>query len=108
MGLTEMRTMWVPFSLICLLAGCVSSVTPHENFVAHGNHNIGSTIDRPRDVGSTNPDYLLTSRTLPNGNVENTYRGRGTCRSFYEFDPRTRIILGFRWEGTEQDCEISP
>jgi hypothetical protein len=90
------------------LASCLSSVTPHQNFIDHGNHNIGSSIDDPRVVGSTNQKNLLGSRTLPNGNVEHSYKWRGSCRKFFEYDPKTRIIVAFRWEGSEQDCEVVP
>jgi hypothetical protein len=43
-----------------------------------------------------------------NGNIENEYRFRGTCRYFYEIEPKTGRIVGWRFEGSERDCEIIP
>ena len=103
-GLTALTTA----CLAALFSGCMSSLTPHENFISLMNHNVGDSIDDPRVVGSAEPKYLLESKSLPNGNIENTYQGRGSCRIFFEYNPQTRIIVAFRFEGTEQDCEIVP
>jgi len=70
--------------------------------------NVGSSIDKPREPGVALPKYLLGSRTLQNGNIENEYQDRGTCRYFFEFNPETRIIVGWRYEGSEKDCAIVP
>lgn len=94
-------------TLISLLS-CISSVTPHENFKSLMAHNVSSSIDSPNVVGSTLSKYLMESKSLPNGNIENKYSGRGTCRTFFEFNPETRIIVGWHYEGTEQDCIIVP
>lgn len=93
--------------MLLSLPSC-SSVTPHENFRAHMNSNVGSSIDKPREPGVALARYLLGSRDLPNGNIENEYLDRGSCRYFFEFDPKTRIIIGWRFEGSERDCEIVP
>lgn len=98
-----------------ILAGCLllpslascSSVTPHENFRGHMSHNVGKSIDDP-NTNWVIPKYLIDSKTLPNGNIENGYRFRGTCRYFFEFDPNTRRIVGWRFEGSEGDCIINP
>lgn len=79
--------------MLLSLPSC-SSVTPHENFKAHMDSNVGSSIDKPRESGVALAKYLLGSRILSNGNMENEYQDRGTCRYFFEFNPRTRIIVG--------------
>lgn len=94
----------VPASVVA----CISTVTPHDNFVSLMNHNFGSSLDAPRVSGSTHPKYLITTRSLPDGQAENEYRGRGTCKKFFQFDPKTRIITGFRFEGSDSDCAIVP
>jgi hypothetical protein len=96
------------FLMLPSLLSCVASVTPHENFKSLMSHNVGSALDNPNVVGSTNPAYLMESKLLPNGNIENKYRGRDTCRIFFEFNPKTRIIVGWRYEGSDRDCVISP
>jgi hypothetical protein len=70
------------------------------------NHNVGSTIDSPRVGGSTSPRHLSDTKQLPNGNSENKYEYRGTCFTYFEFNPETKIIVGWHSEGTDQDCEI--
>jgi hypothetical protein len=70
--------------------------------------SVGKSITAPPRVIKAYPDDLLVSRKLSNGNIENEYRYRGTCRYFYEFDPSTKIILRWRFEGSESDCEIVP
>lgn len=93
--------------LILILSSC-STLTPHENFKAQREFNIGSSIDKPRVAGVALAKYLVQSKSLPNGNIENEYLGRGSCRYFFEFDPGTRIIVDWRFEGTEEDCVVVP
>ena len=93
--------------LLPSLASC-SSVTPHENFMAHMSSKIGMSIDSPPKVTGINPERLISSSILRNGNFENGYRYRGTCQYFFEIDQQTRKIVGWRFEGSERDCEIAP
>lgn len=50
----------------------------------------------------------MGSRELPNGNVETNFSWRKHCPVFFEINPATRIIVGWRFEGNERDCEIVP
>lgn len=70
--------------------------------------NVGSSIDNPLEPGVALPKYLLSSKTLSNENIENEYRHVGSCRYFFEFSPETRMIVRWRFEGSEQDCVIYP
>lgn len=106
----SMKSICVLLSAICLLLPSLSScssVTPHENFKAHMSDNIGRDIDSP-NTDWVRPDRYVGNKVLPNGNTENEYKFRGTCRYFFEIDPKTRIIVGWRFEGNERDCEIVP
>jgi len=85
-----------------------SSITPHDNFKSLMGHNVGSRIDNPNVIGSTNPKYLIESKKKPNGNMENKYRGKGTCRIYFEYNPETLIITGWLYEGSKKDCSIVP
>ena len=98
----------LPVWTLLLILPARSTITPHENFKEHMESNIGSSIDKPQEPGVAIPKYLLNSTALPNGNIENGYQYRGTCRYFFEFDPNTRIILGWRFEGSKTDCAIVP
>ena len=95
-------------SLLCLcsLSSC-KSISPHENFKAHMTNNIGRSMDDARTQW-VSPDALVDTKKLANGNLENQYRWQGTCRYFFEFDPKTRFIVNWRFEGTQQGCGIVP
>jgi len=96
-----------PVLLLMLLSSC-SSVTPHENFKAHMSHNVGMRIDNSLGGNWAIPKYLVNTIHLPNGNIENEYEFHGNCRYFFEIDANTQIIVGWRFEGSEQDCGIVP
>lgn len=95
--------------------GCaVWTVSPHENFKAalYGRSpwspRIGQNIDRtPRGIFPVSED-LMEIHQLPNGNVEMKYRWWRSCRYFYEVEPKTRKIVGARFEGSEDDCRLIP
>lgn len=80
--------------------------SPHENFVAILKDNVGKKINGPGTGART--DRYLSSRVLLNGNVENEYLLSGTCRYFLIYDPRTDIIVGWRFVGSDEDCAINP
>lgn len=95
-------------ALMLLSLPSCSSVTPHENFKEFLKANVGKSVDDPSSDVSRYPQLLIGRRVLQDGNIENGYRWRGVCRYFLEYDPKTRIIVGWRFEGNEQDCEIVP
>jgi hypothetical protein len=92
----------------CLIAVSCSSVSPHENFKQIIGSKIGMNIDSPPEVTGINPNNLISSTVLQNGNLEKGYLYRETCKYFFEVDQRTHNIVGWRFEGNEHDCEISP
>jgi len=104
--------------LFPLLVGCYTSpghdIRSHKNFQNLNRRNIGRKVDDPSlvSLGWTGPKHLIEVVRLPNGHDEyhyrNYYRGHSTCRQIYEVDPKTLIIVGFRWEGTEGECGIQP
>lgn len=93
--------------LLPTLASC-SSVTPHENFKNFLRSNLGKSIDDPSSDVARYPQLLVDSKLLPNGDIENQYRWRGSCRYYFEIDQQTHKIVGWRFEGSERDCEIVP
>jgi len=88
-------------------AGCMSSTSPHENFLRALHMAVG------RDI-RTHPRFSAFQRTdLPNGNSE--YRlsrrilaGTQPCTDIYEVDPKTYQVLRADFEGSPQDCVIPP
>lgn len=99
-------SMMVAVILMFLSLPSCSSVTPHENFKDHMSHTVGKRINDPRTWAR--PDRYIGSKVLQNGNTENEYQFHGSCHYFFEYDPETRIIVGWRFEGSERDCEIMP
>lgn len=97
-----------------LLSGCplVDTVygphrTPHEEFIALYEYFVGKTIQLFRSGGWG--QYLIQTIVLPNGNLEDKYDGRfwknsGSCWVYYEYDPKTKIITSWRYEGSDADC----
>ncbi len=106
-GIKTCLSCWVVALMWMPLAGC-SLVTPHENFRLIHDHVVGKSIDLPPRAIKAYPEDLISTTVLPSGNIENQYQFRGTCRYFYEVNPKTRIIMGWRFEGSERDCEIVP
>jgi hypothetical protein len=66
-------------------------------------------MDDPTSDLSHYPEWIAGRRVLPSGNIEIEFLGRGkACPVFFEIDAKTRIIVGWRFEGSERDCEIVP
>lgn len=91
--------------MLFLTTSC-TTLTPHENFKGHMTHAVGQRIG----VALWSKAYYkpITTKRLQDGNMENEYEFRGTCRYFFEFDPKTQIIVGWRFTGSEEDCVIGP
>jgi hypothetical protein len=87
------------------IASCVTSVTPHDNFKNSLPLTVGTSIDLPRT--NINPELLLSTRFLPNGNIEYRYRYLGDCVQKFEVNPKNKIIVRADFEGSETSC-ISP
>jgi len=43
---------------------------------------------------------------MTNGNIEYEYSMHKGCHYFFEVDPRTELITKWRFEGSENDCQI--
>lgn len=91
--------------LVVLFSGCLS---PHENFKLCMGANVGRKINGSDRSHWAIPEYFVGSKSLPNGNIENEYKYIRTCRYFFEYDPETRIIVNWRFEGKESDCVVNP
>lgn len=97
-------------SRFLLLAAILASFScgnrsPHDNFISHMQHNINKNIDG-ESTNWVKSKYLIRTRTLSNGNKENQYQWRGSCIYFFEFNPDTRVIINWRFEGSKKDCQI--
>lgn len=93
--------------LISVLASCAcGSLSPHENFKAHMSRAVGKIIS---DSGTwAREDRLVSVQTLENGNEQYEYMFRRSCFYFFEVKKSTQMIVGWRFEGSEEDCQIFP
>jgi hypothetical protein len=90
-----------------LILGCMSSTSPHENFLRNLYMSVGTDIRSH----SKFPAYQRTD--LPNGNSEYRFSrrilsGRQPCTNIYEVDPKTYQVLKADFAGSPQDCAIQP
>ena len=103
-----MRSSSIAILLFLSSTGCISSRTPHENFIDGAmNGMIG------RDIRN-NLDYEKFARhQLPNGSIEFRIskimvRGGDPCTLIYEVDPRSYLVLHSSYVGSDKDCVIPP
>jgi hypothetical protein len=91
-----------------LLSGCGYTVASrHENFIDLLNSNIGKNINEIPSVHFPQGKNMIDSKVLPNGNIENKYNYKGTCRYYYVIDPKTHKIISARFEGKDEDCSAN-
>ena len=106
--------MRAPLVLIVLLSaivlGCACGPS-HSAFLAQANTMIGKPIPLSWKHNNSDSPYFRGDKLLSNGNREIGwlytwgYRYRkGECRRYYEYDPKTDIIVRWRFEGAESDC----
>jgi len=83
---------------------------PHENFKNIMQVQVGRGIEDPNNTRNRYPHRFIASNVLRNGNVEEEFQaGRGLrCRVFFEIDNKAQEIVGWRYEGNEDDCAIVP
>src|SRR5688500_15251405 len=94
--------------LAILVTACASpSARAHQNFKNIMQGDVGQRLDDPYVYRNRSKSLYVTSRPLPNGNVEEEFRGgRTPCKVFFEIDNKARQIVGWRYEGTEQQCIV--
>ena len=94
--------------VILFLTSCGSPTDPHENFKTIHDWYIDRGMSIDNEWVTSTYGGLVESRRLPNGNIENKYKKWRTCHKFYEFNPDTRMIVRWRFEGKTEDCTIRP
>ncbi len=101
-----------------LLSGCflMTSATPHQAFVGSYGWFVGKHIgwinhEFPPQSKSDKYGFTISSRRTANGNIEievhNPLDNR-QCKIFYTYNPQTKIVVSWRYEGTNDQCAINP
>jgi hypothetical protein len=97
--------------IVCVLslsvAACASG-RGHRNYKNVMQSELGKSAIDPYAYRNHYRERRLSSRKLANGNLEEEFwDGRGgRCRTFFEIDSITQKIVGWRYEGTEEECWI--
>ncbi|MEE9494856.1 MAG: hypothetical protein V3W04_15990 [Gammaproteobacteria bacterium] len=104
----KVRDLLLGWMFMSMLSSCSALPTPHENFKNIMQSNIGKRESDPSSYLSRYPQRVFDSKHLPNGNTETEYRRSEKCRVFFEIELDSRIIVGWRFEGNEKDCDIVP
>lgn len=100
-------SVFLPISLTaCGSPGEVS----HQNFKNIMQIDVGTSIQNPDAYRNRYPGRRVASKALPNGNTEEEFEGgrRLRCRVFFEINNKTAKIAGWRYEGSKEDCAITP
>ncbi len=84
----------------------------HEAFKTMYGSQVGLKADDPDNSWLARyPQNVIARHRLPNGNIEIEYRARTAvrgCRVFYELQANSRVIVGWRFKGSEEDCTWVP
>jgi len=96
------------------IAGCwafttdYSSAGRHQAFKEMYSRQVGLSVDNATHSWLARyPDSVVGKLSLPSGNIEVEYipqSWRNGCRVFFEVDEKTRIVIGWRFEGDEKAC----
>ncbi|GEM_PF-2257972 len=97
----------LPVILCVSLTACASG-RAHQNFKNSVGWDIGKKIDDQSILMNRYPEDRGERAVLPNGDIEQTYRFRRSCLVYFEIDKSSQKIVGWRHEGTEQDCVLVP
>jgi hypothetical protein len=96
-----------------LLSACVlmTSATPHQAFVENYGWYVGKHIGHVNDAFPPKYGFKVSSKRTANGDIEievfNPLANR-QCKIFYTYNPQTKIVVSWRYEGTNNQCAINP
>jgi hypothetical protein len=94
--------------LSIVIGACASTDSAHENFKNIMNAKVGTRSDSPSARLWRDPAARISVRTLNNGNVEEGYRQWRACKYYFEIEPTTQKIVGWRYEGARDECVVWP
>ena len=100
---------WLILALCVSVATC-ASYTGHQNFIEINQLDVGRKLDDQYATRNQYRDRLVATRRLANGHVEEEFKsGLGLkCRTFFEIDESAGKIVGWRYEGPDNVCAITP
>ena len=90
--------------LFSMITSCIS-ITPHEHFILIMQSYVGKNIHDP-SVKWMDPDRLIRQPIMTNGILEYGYRLYPGCNYYFEVDPKSEVVIRWRFEGDESNCKI--
>src|SRR6266480_5758222 len=101
---TKLNRPWRAIALLAaLVPGCALDGA-HDRIKAGMQHEVGLSAEDKNTLLQRYPESRRGSTVLQNGNVEQQFHFRRSCEVFFEIDARSRKIVGWRYEGTVEDC----
>lgn len=94
--------------VLCASLSACATGRAYENFKNTMQRQVGKSADDPYISMNRYPERRGTARVLSSGNIEQQYRFGPGCQVYFEIDKATRKIIGWRYEGSEQNCAIVP
>jgi hypothetical protein len=102
-------TLWVSGIVLAVCAsngGC--ALDSHDNFREVNQRHVGRRDDNPWYWRNRYPEMRVGAKPLPNGNIEEQFAWNPRCQVYFEIDKASHVILGWRFEGSRQDCYLRP
>ena len=94
----------LPVILCVSLAACASG-RAHENFKNSMQWLVGKSADDHTPIRNYPRDQGII---LPNGSIEQEWNFGPQCHVYFEVDRASHKIVGWRYEGSQEDCAIVP
>lgn len=94
--------------VLCVSLTACASGRAYENFKNRMQRQVGRSADDPNTSMNRYPENLGDAKKLLNGNIEQQYRFGPGCQVYFEINEESRKIVGWRYEGSEQECVLIP
>lgn len=105
--------LYLRYKLVAAIAFSMSLIAcasgrAHQNFINRMTWDVGKGVDDPNILINWYKNNRGEIIFLANKNIEQVFLFHPNCRVFFEIDESLKMIVGWRFEGNEQDCAVVP